>query len=311
MKKNLFKTLFVAFLAVFTLAACSSQSSSKETTETKISAMPKIDGFTYYGEVPESPKKVVSLASSYTGHLLELDLNLVGVTSYDKKNPVLTDYVKDAEEVAAADLEAIATLEPDVIVVGSTEENIEQLAEIAPVISIEYGKRDYLQILSDFGSVFNQEDKAQDWLDEWETKIADTKKEVQAVTGTDATFTVMGLYEKEIYLFGDNWGRGGEVIYQALGYTAPEKVKTEVFPTGYLAISQEVVADYVGDYVIVAAEDDTTGSSLYESDIWKAIPAVQEGHVIRVDANAFYFNDPLTLEYELETLRDAILATKK
>ncbi|CRH91453.1 Iron(III)-hydroxamate-binding protein fhuD [Chlamydia trachomatis] len=147
-------------------------------------------------------------------------------------------------------------------------------------------------------------------MTEWKEKTAKVAKEVKAVTGDKATFTVMGLYEKEIYLFGNNSGRGGEVIHQVLGYTAPEKVLKEVFPTGYLAISQAVVADYAGDYLIVAAEDDKTGSALYESEVWKNLPAVKNGRVIRVDANAFYFNDPMTLEYELETLRGAILATK-
>ncbi|MBY5033959.1 iron-hydroxamate ABC transporter substrate-binding protein [Streptococcus gallolyticus] len=297
-------------MAVMLLVACSS-ATSHSTEEKQLSSMPKIEGFSYKGDIPEKPKKVISLTSSYTGHLLKLDLPLIGVTSYDKKNPVLKDLVKDAKEVTSEDLEAVAALEPDLIVVGSTDENIDQLAAIAPTIVVEYGKQDYLEILSSWGKIFGQEKKAEKWLTDWKEKTAKVAKEVKAVTGENASFTVMGLYEKEIYLFGNNWGRGGEVIHQDLGYTASDKVLKEVFPTGYLAISQEVVADYAGDYIIVAAEDDQTGSALYESDVWKNLPAVKNGHVIRVDANAFYFNDPFTLEYELNTLRDAILATAK
>ena len=309
MKKIL--TALVALFALVALAACGNSSSTESSASSSaVSSMPKIDGVTYYGDVPENPKKAVSLTSTYTGYLAKLDFNLVGVTSYDKKNPVLEDYVGDAKEVSASDLEAVTALDPDVIIVGSTEENIDQLAEIAAVISIDYGTSDYLQVLTDFGQIFNKEDEADKWLADWKQETADVASEVKAVTGADATFTVIGLYEKEIDLFGDNWGRGGEVIYKALGYTAPQKVIDEVFPTGYLTISQEVVGDYAGDYIVVAAEDDETGSSLYESDVWKTIPAVQEGHVIKVNANAFYFNDPLTLEYELQTLKDAILATK-
>lgn len=118
------------------------------------------------------------------------------------------------------------------------------------------------------------------------------------------------MYEKEIYLFGNNWGRGGEIIYQALGFQAPESITTEVFPKGYLSISQEVLPNYVGDYIIVAAEDDKTGSALYESEIWKSLPAVQNEHVLKVDANAFYFNDPISLTYELKTIKDGILKMK-
>ncbi|WP_067192988.1 iron-hydroxamate ABC transporter substrate-binding protein [Streptococcus sp. DD10] len=304
--KSLFAVIATLVVGLF-LASCSSNSTSTTTT---VSKMPTIEGFTYSGEVPETPQRVVSLASFNTGYLAQLDLNLVGVTSYDKKNPVLVDKVKNAKEVASTDLEAITALQPDLIVVGSTEENIDKLKEIAPVISVEYGKRDYLQLVTDFGQIFNKEKQAQAWLDSWNKKTQETAKELKAVTGEDATFAVMGLFQKEIYVFGNNWGRGGEVIYQALGYKAPQKIQDEVFKTGYLSISQEVVDQYAADYILVAAEDQETGASLYESDVWKSIPAVQQNHVLKVDANAFYFNDPLTLEYELTTIRDAILKMK-
>ncbi|WP_303974476.1 iron-hydroxamate ABC transporter substrate-binding protein [Streptococcus merionis] len=302
----------VSLIAILFLVACGSSNTAETTKgELAVSSMPEIKGVTYYGDVPANPERVVVLSSTYTGYLAKLDFNLVGVTSYDKKNPVLKKKVADAKEVAATDLEAILALEPDVIVVGTSEENLEQLAEIAPVVALEYGARNYLEIMSDFGAIFNKKDQAQKWLTDWKAKTAEVAKELKAAIGEDKTFTIMGLYEKEIYLFGDNWGRGGEVVHQALGFKAPQKVIDDVFPTGYLSISQEVVADYIGDYVVVAAEDDQTGTALYESDVWNAIPAVKEGRVIRVDANAFYFNDPMSLEYELDVLREAILATAK
>ncbi|EHJ51881.1 ABC transporter substrate-binding protein [Streptococcus macacae] len=305
-------TLFITFAAAFTLVACSNSSSkSSDTKKEAVSSMPKISGVSYYGKVPQSPKRVVSITSTYTGYLLKLNQNLVGVSSYDKKNPVLKDKVKKAKQVTSTDLEAITALKPDLIVVGSTEEKIDQLKKIAPVISIEYGKRNYLDIFSDFGKIFKKEKETKQWLSAWKSKTAKVKKKLNRAVGNDATFTVMGLFEKETYLFGNNWGRGGEVIYQALGFKAPEKVTKEVFPKGYLSISQEVIGNYIGDYVVVAAEDKKTGSSLYESKAWKNIPAVKKGHVIKVNANAFYFNDPLTLEYELKTLEKGILKAAK
>ncbi|MGT2958629.1 ferrichrome ABC transporter substrate-binding protein [Streptococcus bovimastitidis] len=302
---------FIAVLAsCFLLVACSSNPQNAKDDKLVISKMPKISGFTYKGQVPENPKRVISLSSTYTGYLAKLDLNLVGVTSYDQKNPVLKKYIKNAKVVSATDLEAITALKPDLIIVGSTEENQEQLAEIAPTISIEYRKHDYLQVFSDFGKVFNKSKETDQWLNDWKQKTSALSKEVKAVTGKNATFTIMGLYEKEIYLFGKDWGRGGEIIHQAFGYKAPDKVEKEVFPKGYLSISQEVLPDYIGDYVVVAAEDEKTGAALYESQIWKNLPAVQKKQIIKVNANTFYFTDPLSLEYELKTLKKAILANK-
>lgn len=307
MKKFLsFATLTVT---IFLLVACGSSSKSENSTSSnkvELSSKPKIDGFHYYGDIPKNPKRIASLSSTYTGYLLQLGFDPVTVTSYDAKNPVLKEKVKNAKVLMPEDLESIAKQKPDLIVVDASDKNIDELKKIAPTIAIDYGKNDYLEILNRFGQIFGKEKEADQWIADWKSKTADIGKQLKEKLGQDVTFTVVGLYEKEIYLFGNNWGRGGEVIYKSLGFDAPQKVKDEVFPSGYLQVSQETVSEYIGDYVLVAAEDDKTGSALYESDVWKSIPAVQQNHILKVDANAFYFNDPLTLEYELKTIQDGL-----
>ena len=307
MKKFLsFATLTVT---IFLLVACGSSSKSENSTSSdkvELSSKPKIDGFHYYGDIPKNPKRIASLSSTYTGYLLQLGFDPVTVTSYDAKNPVLKEKVKNAKVLMPEDLESIAKQKPDLIVVDASDKNIDELKKIAPTIAIDYGKNDYLEILNRFGQIFGKEKEADQWIADWKSKTADIGKQLKEKLGQNVTFTVVGLYEKEIYLFGNNWGRGGEVIYKSLGFDAPQKVKEEVFPSGYLQVSQETVSEYISDYVLVAAEDDKTGSALYESDVWKSIPAVQQNHILKVDANAFYFNDPLTLEYELKTIQDGL-----
>ncbi|WP_314366395.1 iron-hydroxamate ABC transporter substrate-binding protein [uncultured Streptococcus sp.] len=307
MKKFLsFATLTVT---IFLLVACGSSSkpeNSASADKVELSSKPKIDGFHYYGDIPKNPKRIASLSSTHTGYLLQLGFDPVTVTSYDAKNPVLKEKVKNAKVLMPEDLESIAKQKPDLIVVDASDKNIDELKKIAPTIAIDYGKNDYLEILNRFGQIFGKEKEADQWIADWKSKTADIGKQLKEKLGQDVTFTVVGLYEKEIYLFGNNWGRGGEVIYKSLGFDAPQKVKEEVFPSGYLQVSQETVSEYIGDYVLVAAEDDKTGSALYESDVWKSIPAVQQNHILKVDANAFYFNDPLTLEYELKTIQDGL-----
>lgn len=307
MKKFLsFATLTVT---IFLLVACGSSSKSENSAsadKVELSSKPKIDGFHYYGDIPKNPKRIASLSSTYTGYLLQLGFDPVTVTSYDAKNPVLKEKVKNAKVLMPEDLESIAKQKPDLIVVDASDKNIDELKKIAPTIAIDYGKNDYLEILNRFSQIFGKEKEADQWIADWKSKTADIGKQLKEKLGQNVTFTVVGLYEKEIYLFGNNWGRGGEVIYKSLGFEAPQKVKDEVFPSGYLQVSQETVSEYIGDYVLVAAEDDKTGSALYESDVWKSIPAVQQNHILKVDANAFYFNDPLTLEYELKTIQDGL-----
>lgn len=75
MKK--FFAVLTTFLATFLLVACHNTSSTSDNTE--LSSMPKITGFSYEGDIPKNPQKVINFAYSYTGYLLELGVN---VSSY-------------------------------------------------------------------------------------------------------------------------------------------------------------------------------------------------------------------------------------
>ncbi|HFI0578334.1 TPA: ABC transporter substrate-binding protein [Streptococcus suis] len=302
MKKFLLSLSLV--LSVLVLTACSAI--SKKDSQIALSSMPTIEGVAYYGDIPAQPKKVVSLNFANTGYLLQLGFDVVGATSYDLENPAFAEQLKGATAVTSEDLEAIAALEPDLIVTGSTDEKIDQLAEIAPTITLEYGKHSYAETLTVFGQIFGQEAAVEKWQTAWKENVASAAKEIKAKTGDNATFTIMGYLGQDLYLFGNNWGRGGEIIYQELAYTAPQKVKDEVFGPGFLAVSQEVLPDYAGDYIILAVEDESVAASLLNSDLWKNLPAVQNNRVIKVDSKAFYFNDPISLEYQLNILKEAI-----
>ena len=304
--KKIMTALF-ALLAVFVLVACGNNKQAHK--DEALSSMPKISGFTYYGKVPKNPKKVVNFAYSYTGYLLELGDN---VSSYSLDNeinsPAFGDKLKKAKKLTSEDTEAIAAQKPDLIIAFSTDKNIKQLKEIAPILVIEYGKRDYLQMLTDLGKVFDKEDKAKTWLTNWKKKTAQAKEELKSYLPENTSFTVMDFYDKDIYLYGKNWGRGGELIYDALGYSAPQKVQDDVFKTGYFGVSQEVLGDYIGDYALLNVSKATKNSaaSLKESDVWKNIPAVQNKHVLEVEEELFYFSDPMSLDKQLPAFVKAV-----
>lgn len=128
MKKFLsFATLTVT---IFLLVACGSSSKSENSAsadKVELSSKPKIDGFHYYGDIPKNPKRIASLSSTYTGYLLQLGFDPVTVTSYDAKNPVLKEKVKNAKVLMPEDLESIAKQKPDLIVVDASDKNIDEL----------------------------------------------------------------------------------------------------------------------------------------------------------------------------------------
>ncbi|WP_099810945.1 ABC transporter substrate-binding protein [Streptococcus suis] len=299
MKK--FLAIFSLFVGLVFLTACSTSSSS---TDVELSSMPKIEGITYHGDIPKNPKKVVNFAYSYTGYLLQLGID---VSSYsldlEKNSPAFGDKLKDVPQLTTADTEAIAAQKPDVILVFAGDDNLETLKEIAPVIEITYGKSDYLKMLTDVGQIFGKEKEAQAWLDQWDKKVATAKEELKGLIDTSSTFTVMDFFDKNIFLYGNNFGRGGELIYRALGFAAPAKVQEDIInKEGWFGVSQEALPEYVGDYVLVNVNDKTkeAAASLKESDIWKNLPAVKNGHVIEIDYNLFYFSDPISLDLQID-----------
>ncbi|MFI3084364.1 MULTISPECIES: ABC transporter substrate-binding protein [Streptococcus] len=305
MKK--FLAIFSLFVGLVFLTACSTSSSS---TDVELSSMPKIEGITYHGDIPKNPKKVVNFAYSYTGYLLQLGID---VSSYsldlEKNSPAFGDKLKDVPQLTTADTEAIAAQKPDVILVFAGDDNLETLKEIAPVIEITYGKSDYLKMLTDIGQIFGKEKEAQAWLDQWDKKVATAKEELKGLIDTSSTFTVMDFFDKNIFLYGNNFGRGGELIYRALGFVAPAKVQEDIInKEGWFGVSQEALPEYVGDYVLVNVNDKTkeAAASLKESDIWKNLPAVKNGHVIEIDYNLFYFSDPMSLDLQIDAFVSAI-----
>jgi iron complex transport system substrate-binding protein len=86
----------------------------------------------------------------------------------------------------------------------------------------------------------------------------------------------------------------------------PEKVREMTSKDGYYAISTEVLPEYAGDYIILS-KNKTADNSFQQTQTYKNIPAVKEGHVFEADMNEFYFNDALTLDYQLQFFIDHFL----
>lgn len=309
MKK--FLTSLSLFVAVVFLVACSAGQSAKKA---ELSSMPTIEGIAYHGDIPKNPKKVVNFTYSYTGYLLQLGIDVASYSlDLEKDSPAFGNKLKDAIQLTTADTEAIAAQEPDLILVFAGDENLETLKKIAPVIEITYGKSDYLQMLTDLGQIFGKEKEAQAWLSQWEEKVDLAKNELSGLIDEKTTFTVMDFFDKNIYLYGDNFGRGGELVYKSLGFAAPAKVQEDIISKdGWFGVSQEALPDYIGDYALVNVNSKTTeaAASLKESDIWKNLPAVQANHIIEVDYNLFYFSDPMSLDQQIEAFVKAIKEVK-
>ncbi|WP_100401381.1 iron-hydroxamate ABC transporter substrate-binding protein [Bacillus sp. FJAT-42315] len=303
MKKLLFPILL---LLAFTVSACSSQSEEKTSKPEK----KEPETITYESEngpveVPSNPERVVVL-SSFAGNVMALDANLVGVDSWSKMNPKFESKLKDVEEVSDENLEKIIELNPDLIIGLSSIKNAEKLKEIAPTVTYTYGKVDYLTQHIEIGKLLNKEKQAQAWVDDFKARAQKAGEEIKAKIGEDATVSVIEKFDKQIYVFGDNWGRGTEILYQEMKLNMPDKVKEMALKDGYYALSLEVLPEFAGDYVVLSKNSDAD-NSFQETDTYKNIPAVKNKQLFEVNAKEFYFNDPLTLDLQLDFFKQSFL----
>mgnify|MGYP001186073580 CR=1 FL=1 len=256
-------------------------------------------------EVPAEPKRVIAL-HPYAGHVLSLGITPVAVDQWTKMNPRWQNQLKDVPVVSEENLEKIIELNPDLIIGLSTMKNQDKLNEIAPTVTYTYGKLDYLEQYIEIGKLLNKEQEAVSWVVDFKKRAKEAGERIKAKIGEDATVTVIESFEKQIYVYGNNWGRGSEVLYQAMGLKMPKRVEEKALKPGYYAISAEMLPEFAGDYLIVSVFDDTDNSYM-ETQTYKNLPAVKNGRAFTADAKAFQFNDPDTLDYQLEFFMEKFL----
>jgi iron complex transport system substrate-binding protein len=305
MKKLLLPVMLIMILII---SACGNKSAEQASGEQDKDE--KEETITYQSEngpikVPAHPKRVVVLGS-YVGDLLSLDVNIVGVEEWAKQSPLFEKELKDVPVVSDEDIEKIMELEPDLIIGADTNKNLNKFREIAPTVTYTYGKVDYLTQHLEIGKLVNKEKEAQSWIDDFKARAKATGEEIKKKLGDDVTVTVLESYNKEIGIFGDNWGRGTEVLYQALNLKMPDKVKEMTEKQGYYMLSTELLPQYVGDYLVISKYKDQD-NSYQDTSLYKEIPAVKNNHVFEADANAFMFNDPITLDYQLNFFKEHFL----
>ncbi|MFD2330746.1 iron-hydroxamate ABC transporter substrate-binding protein [Cohnella sp. GCM10020058] len=291
--------------------ASASAASSSDAASPSASAVSGNGTFTYQSEsgpveVPANPQRVVVLTRFLTGNVMALGVPLVGVDEMSKENPNFKDKLSGAETISDENVEKIIELNPDLIIGEADNKNIDKFKQIAPTIIFTYGKLDFFKQQVEIGKLLNKEKEAQAWADDFDARTKQAGEEIKAKIGADATVSVIETFNKQLYVYGYNFGRGTELLYNQFGLKMPEKVQEGTKADGFLALSTEVLNDYFGDYVIFSKNADED-SSFQNTETYKNTKAVQNQHVFEADAKTFYFNDPLSMEYQLEFFKQHFL----
>lgn len=283
-----------AVAAVFALAGCGNQDKS-ESAKGETVAYKQKDGNVV--DVPKDPKRIVVLGR-YTGDVLKFDGDVVGCDSYSKNDPLFKKDLKDATVISEDNIEGIAKLKPDLIIGLSTAKNADKIKKIAPTVLFNYGEYNYLDQPVEVAKALNKEKEGKEWQTTFKKQMATAGEKIKKKMGTK-TISIIENFNKDLTLFGDNWARGGEILYQGMKLSMPKAAKELTKKTGTANISVEALPKYVGDYLIVS-KNSGQSTAFMNSSTYKNLPAVKNKKVFVVDAAIFNFNDAMTLDYQLD-----------
>lgn len=266
--------------------------------------------------IPTEPKRIVDLTGSAIGNLLALDVKPIASTKEGLSNPFHKGMLDGIADLGAGtDAEAILTLEPDLIITYdylAADGIYEKLTKIAPTISLKYGANSPTELLTEFGKITGREAQAKAWVEKWDAKIAELKPQIVEKVG-DKTVSILQPYAKGIYAWGNKGARGGEILYDGFGLKAPAIIQEKLIdgPEFGANLSLESLPEYAGDYIFTSnwGWDDGDPEVVYGSKIWKSLPAVKSGQTYFIDPVGSFFNDPISLEAQLDLIVKSLLGT--
>ncbi|WP_419791203.1 ABC transporter substrate-binding protein [Staphylococcus chromogenes] len=292
---------------MFVLAACGQnkdEQSSKESQKTL--AIKTADGEQKV-KIPEKPERIVVLAPTYAGGLKYLDANIVGVSNQVDQSPVLKKHFKNVDKLGNEDVEKVASLKPDLIITYNTDKNTKKLEKIAPTLAMDYAQYNYLEQQELLGKIMNKEKEVADWKADWEKQTQEDGEAIKEKIGDNATVSIFEDFDKKIYAYGKNWGRGSEVLYQAFGLKIPAELEKATKKEGWKEISKEEIGTYAGDYIVKAKVPNAAEPEFSKTAMWSNLPAVKQQHVIEANSNVYWYNDPYSLDVIRQDLKKQLL----
>ena len=317
-----FGALALGSFGALALAACGSSntsgssSASASATGKKVapSALPSGMGTTTVdGEFPRTvkhfrgettiksaPSKVVILSTGQLDGVLSLGIVPVGAATAGDADLVPTylktkfsDKSAELDKIAKVgkrtdpDVEAIANLKPDLILINNTnkkDELYESLAKIAPTVVTEgtgiNWKQDFLLIAAALGTT----EKAEKLMEEYTTKA----KSVGQKAGTEKTFSFLYASADRTRIFAKSSFVGSICVDASLDLSAEQLDQAD--------------ADYL--FYGVQGGDE---SKLTKEALWSTLKAVTEKHAHSVDPDMFFLNaGPAAALGVLETIEKAL-----
>ena len=290
-------------VAAVTLAACGggTQESTSEAAAEASSDAPfprTVEHAMGETEIPARPERVVVLDTGELDSVLSLDVVPVGAVTTDVSEGFLSylaDAAADVEPVgtiAEPNLEAIAALEPDLILSNRVrhEELYDQLSRIAPTVFAEEIGAAWKDNVALAGEALGREDDAAAAMEQYEQAAADLG---ESLAEPDTTVSAMRFVEGSIRVYTSASFIGTVLADIGVGQL---ELPTDEVPT-FAELSTEELTAADADVVLYSSygsAEDSGESAALAGPLWDRLSAVQADRAIAVEDDVFYTGIGLT-----------------
>lgn len=279
---------------------------------------------TFYGqvEVPSDPQRIVAVSYDTPMQMMSLGVPLLGAQDYSRHRQEFSAdqfaSLAETEPVGAfgeLDYEAVAALEPDLIIGDAfeiDEQTYERLASIAPT-AIVYGENrgDWKPVVDALGDIVGAQESLARTSAAYEAKIAEMQDTFagQLDGQAFALVTVGGQEEFSIqYPIGVPGG-----LYEDLGVTYAPSIPDEEPETGFLSFPYEQIPEILGGADVIVSPTQADGTTiealapLFDHRLFRTLPSVRSGHAFELRAPNRPLDYVLAAEY-LDALGTQVLA---
>jgi iron complex transport system substrate-binding protein len=239
--------------------------------------------------IPAAPSKIALVNdNAFEDNLLAMGVKpYVGSTftwSEKKFYPHIADRLQGVNGIdgQAPNLEQLTQWQPDLIIInGQNDKYYEQLNKIAPTVSVPFDA-DWRVTHLKLAEIVGKTKEAEQNLRDYDAKVAAVKADVQKAIGQASVMAIV-INEKTIRIQGTTGHALNDLLYKDLGLTPPKGIPNE----NRAEVSLEGMSTFTPDYIFMQRNRfgtvEQVVQTIQNSNVWKNIPAVKQGHVYNVD----------------------------
>lgn len=273
------RTFTTAVMTVMALSACgtsdddNAEASAQGPGSAGTRAVDHVAGTT---DVPVDPQRVVTLDTPHLDTALALEVTPVGsvqsdvATGFPEYLGERTEGIETVGTIEEPDLEAIAALEPDLILSSSVrhEQIYEQLSRIAPTVFTDY-QEGWRSMFTTTADALNRAEEGAAALSAYDARVDEVG---EAVGAQGATVSIVRFLPEETRIYGPETFSGS--VLTDVGFTLPQ-LSYDEYSMAYVSAEQIDQAD--ADVVFSTTYGDpgaTTKGSV--TAVWEFLEAVPD-----------------------------------